>query len=234
MRYRRLLVFAFVSLAAPVLVGADAVPRSAKDALQVFNDLIGSWRGTGTPTGDREEQRKGFWTETITWQWQFKGKDAWLKIAFDKGKYFTDGELRYQPEKDTFALALRTPAKDTLTFTGAFKNKVLTLDRESDQETQRLVLTLLHENRFLYRYEVKPAGKTLFAKKYGVGATKEGVAFAGGDGKPDCIVSGGLGTIAVQHMGKTYYVCCSGCRDEFRENPAKYIKEYEEKKKSKK
>jgi len=30
------------------------------------------------------------------------------------------------------------------------------------------------------------------------------------------------------------YVCCGGCRDEFRENPAKYVKEYEEKKKNKK
>jgi hypothetical protein len=28
--------------------------------------------------------------------------------------------------------------------------------------------------------------------------------------------------------GKTYYVCCSGCRSEFNANPEKYIKEYEE------
>jgi hypothetical protein len=230
MLYRRLLVPAFLLVAVPLLGGADAVPRSAKDALQVFNDLIGSWRGTGTPVGDREAQRKGFWTETLTWQWQFKGQDAWLKVAFEKSRNFTGGELRYQPEQDTFALSLQTPAKETVTFTGPFKKKVLTLERQVNEETQRLVFTLLHDNRFLYRYEVRPAGKTVFAKQYGVGATKEGVPFAGGDGKPVCIVSGGLGTTAVQHMGKTYYVCCSGCRDEFRENPEKYIKEHEEKK----
>jgi hypothetical protein len=72
----------------------------------------------------------------------------------------------------------------------------------------------------------------LFARRYQVGATKEGVPFAGGDGKPECIVSGGLGTTAVMFQGKTYYVCCSGCRTEFNENPEKYVREYESKKKS--
>ena len=63
---------------------------------------------------------------------------------------------------------------------------------------------------------------------YQVGATKEGVPFAGrGDTSPECVVSGGKGTIAVSYKGKTYYVCCSGCRDEFKDNPEKYIKEYE-------
>ena len=80
----------------------------------------------------------------------------------------------------------------------------------------------------------KPAGKPVFTKRYQVGATKEGVSFAAGDGKPECIVSGGLGTMAVTHNGQTYYVCCGGCRDEFRANPEKYIKEYEAKRAKKK
>ena len=41
---------------------------------------------------------------------------------------------------------------------------------------------------------------------------------------------GGKGTIAVTYQGKTYYVCCSGCRSEFNENPQKYIDEYHAKK----
>jgi YHS domain-containing protein len=45
------------------------------------------------------------------------------------------------------------------------------------------------------------------------------------------VITGGLGTIAVSYNGKTYYVCCTGCRDEFNQNPAKAIKEYEERKK---
>ena len=106
------------------------------------------------------------------------------------------------------------------------------LDRldETTKETQRLTFRLLHSNRFTYQYDVKPDGKTLFAKKYQVGATKEGVPFAEGEAGPECIVSGGLGTIKVTYKGETYYVCCSGCRRAFQDEPEKYIKEYQEKK----
>ncbi|MBI3407413.1 MAG: YHS domain-containing protein [Planctomycetes bacterium] len=204
--------------------------RSPKDALRPFNVLIGEWRGTGNPVGSLEEKQKGFWLETLSWQWQFKKDDAWLTLAVDKGKYFSGGELRFLPDKDLFELTLRTPAKESLVYTGKLDKKKLTLERDIKDETQRLVITLLHSNRFLYAFEVRPAGKNLFSKKYTVGATKEGEPFAAGDGKPECIVSGGLGSIAVAYKGKTYYVCCSGCRAEFLESPEKYIKEFESKK----
>jgi YHS domain-containing protein len=32
--------------------------------------------------------------------------------------------------------------------------------------------------------------------------------------------------MAVTHKGQTYYVCCTGCRDMFNENPEKVIAEY--------
>lgn len=209
---------------------ADA-PKTAKEAFQPLNPLIGSWKGTGSPEGTREEKQKGFWTETVAWEWQFKGKDTWLDVTFDKGKHFTKWELRYQPDKTTYHLTATTPDKKTLTFAGPLaatkqSGQVLTLDRtDADAgETQRLVVTLLHHNRFLYRYETKPTAATAFTKKYQVGATKEGESFADVPKGPECIVSGGKGTIAVSHNGKTYYVCCSGCRDEFKSDPEKYIK----------
>ena len=59
-------------------------------------------------------------------------------------------------------------------------------------------------------------------------------SFATVDDGPECVVSGGKGTMAVSFQGKTYYVCCTGCRDEFKANPEKYVKEYEAKKKAKK
>lgn len=216
-----------------VLAADEPAPLTAKQALQPFNDLIGAWRGTGTPVGSREEQQKNFWIESMTWAWQFKGDDAWMAVAFDKSKYFAKGELRHVPGKEELSLTLTTTKKDKLVYTGTLKNKVLTLDREGDKETQRLVFTFLHSNRFLYRAESRPEGKTVFNKLYTVGATKEGVPFAGGDGRPECIVTGGLGTITVSFQGKTYYVCCSGCRDEFNERPAKYVQEYEAKKANK-
>jgi hypothetical protein len=208
--------------------------RTPKEALKAFNHLIGSWRATGTPEGSREEKQRGFWTESIRWEWQFKGKDAWLEAAWEKGKYFQKGVLRYLPDKDLYQLTLQTPAKETLVFTGQLKDHVLTVERMDDvkKETQRLVFTLLHANRFLYRYEVKTGDRPLFGRRYEVGVTKEGEAFAGaGDAYHECVVSGGLGTIKVEYMGKTYYVCCGGCRSAFKEDPETFLKEYEAKKK---
>ena len=229
----RSLAFGFVvAITAGSILCADdpPAPRTPKEGLQPLGELIGTWRGTGTsaaPPGAKGD----FWTETISWEWQFKGKDAWLKVAIEKSKNFISGELRYLPDKGEYTLTLLTPAKDKLAFTGTLKERVLTFQREQDGEQQRLVITLLHEGeRFLYRYDVKPPGKALFAQRYKVGATKEGIAFAAGDGKPECVVSGGLGTMPVTYMGKTYYVCCSGCRTEFNENPAKYVAEFEARK----
>jgi len=75
----------------------------------------------------------------------------------------------------------------------------------------------------------------LFARKYQVGLTNQNEPFANsGSAEPECVVSGGKGTIQVSHNGKTYYVCCTGCRDEFKAEPEKYIAEFEAKKKAKK
>jgi hypothetical protein len=213
--------------------GAGGTPqRTSKEALQPFNDLIGSWRGTATPSGTKEEQQRNFWVESIAWGWQFKDKDAWLTVTFEKSKHFTKGSLRYLPDGDKFELVLETLSKEERKFVGTLKEKVLTLDGTPDDkiEVQRVVITMLHDNRFLYRMDKKKAEKTLYTNVFKVGATREGVAFAEGSGKPECIVSGGLGTMQVTYMGKTYYVCCSGCRAEFNAEPAKYVREFEERK----
>ena len=206
-------------------------PASAKEALQPFNLLVGSWKGTGTPEGSREEKAAGLWTETIAWGWQFKGQDVCLTATFDKGKHFSKGELRYAAEKGAYQLALTAADKSTATFAGPLKDKVLTLDRTDGPkgEEQRLVLTLLHHNRHLLRFETRPAGSAGgFARKWQVGATKEGVPFADVPKGPECIVSGGLGTMKVSYKGQDYYVCCTGCRDAFKDDPEKFIKEAKE------
>src|SRR4051812_25596782 len=102
--------------------------KSAREALRPFNLLVGSWKGTGTPEGSTEDRQKGHWTETVTWEWQFKGDDAWLQVNFDKGKYFTRGDLRYSPARDGFELILTTVGKETLTYTGELKGKQLALE----------------------------------------------------------------------------------------------------------
>ena len=217
-----------VMLILPSFAMAQA-PRSPREALAPFNHLVGVWRGIGTPAGSIDNQRTGFWNETLTVAWQFKDDDAWLALDFEKSKNFRRGELHYLPKDDRYRVRLDTVDGKELVLNGALQNRNLTL--EDDAGVNRLIVTLLHDNRFLYRQETRLAGKTLFAKQYQVGATKEGVPFATGGGQPECIVTGGAAKTAVMYQGKTYYVCCSGCRDEFLQNPQKYIREAAAKKK---
>jgi YHS domain-containing protein len=71
---------------------------------------------------------------------------------------------------------------------------------------------------------------TRFDRLAEIGYTRLGVRFAAGDSFPECIVTGGRGTIAVSHAGMTYYVCCSGCKEAFDDDPAGILAEYRERK----
>jgi hypothetical protein len=214
------------------LPAEEAPRRTAREALRPFNVLIGSWNALGVPEGSAEQKRTGSWEEAISWEWQFKEKDAWLKVSFSKGKRFVEGTLRYLPDTDRYQLALATVDQQTLTFTGPLKDHRLVLERrdETAKEVQRIVLSLVGDNRYLYHCEVRPEDRTLFRKVYLVGATKVGqplVAVSDEIG-PLCVVSYGPPLLPLSYKGKTYYVCCNSCRQEFRTDPEKYIKEYEE------
>jgi hypothetical protein len=228
-------VVAILLLASSIGLAGEPTKVDQRKALQPFNFLVAPWKGTGVPNGSRAEKEAGFWTEMVTWQWQFEKDDAWLQAKFDKGKYFHSGELRGLGG-DRYKLTLETKTGDSITFEGDLKDKKLTLDRidTKTKEGQRIVIRLLHSNRITYSYETKADGKTSFVRKYQVGLTNQNVPFANdGNTGPECIVSGGLGKIPVSYKGKTYYVCCTGCRDEFKANPEKYIAEWEAKKKKK-
>ena len=215
---------------------AEPAQRTPKEALRAFQELIGRWKGTGTPAGSREVREKGFWQEMVSWQWQFKGGDAWLKADVTKGKHFTRLELRYLPKTDSFQLKATMTDKQELTFEGKLNERRLIVDRTDakTKQTQRLTFSLLHNNRYLYKYDVKRADQTAFAQVYSVGVTNLDIPFGTELKGPECIVSGGYATMPVTHKGKTYYVCCTGCRDAFNQEPEKYVKAFEESKKKEK
>lgn len=219
-----------------VVMGTDLYAESAKsarEALKPFNDLIGSWKAVGEPEGTPAEKQRGFWRETVSFVWKFQGEDVWIALEFQNGKHYKSGEIRYLPDKNKFRLDLVTRDGKKLAFEGGPDEKArnfLFERSEEGKETQRLSFGLVGDIRFKYTMETRPEGRRLFAKAFQVTGTREGESFGIRDKQPECIVSGGLGTMTVSYKGMTYYVCCTGCRDEFYANPEKYIKEYQEKK----
>jgi YHS domain-containing protein len=213
--------------------GADA-PADAKAALQELNDFIGDWKGTGAPDRPRPDPKES-WSETIAWSWRFKAPDAWLQFEIKGGKYLRRGEVRYLPDKKKYQLMAVDAKQQKLVFEGQRDAKgYLAFERTeaTTGETQQLVMNSAGDGvRFVYRYAVRPKGRTIFTKIYQVAASKEGESLASSGKKNECVVTGGTGTIAVTFMGETFYVCCSGCRDAFNEEPAKYVAAFKEKKK---
>src|SRR5690606_17291106 len=64
----------------------------------------------------------------------------------------------------------------------------------------------------------------------GTGYTRQGSNFGKGTTGPECVVTGGYGSMTVEHKGQKYYVCCTGCRDLFNEDPEAVLAEYRQRK----
>jgi len=195
-----------------------------KKALSEVQEFIGAWDLERTEkVGAATKASK----EKVSWSWKFAKDDVYLTVAFDgKDKQFTGGSLRYDVAKKKYVLAL-TPTTDKAeqVFEGDVKNGTLKVERKDMKgDVHRLTLTTLDDGiRFQVKYQKQEGGKGLAQDVFAMNGKKEGVMLAGAK-KPECIVSGGAANIAVQYNGKTYYVCCTGCRDEFNANPKKYAK----------
>ena len=223
----------FLTAALVVVLGAGMAlaEDNPKEALKALQDFIGGWKGNGGPFKPKPAPAE-LWSETIEWGWKFKG-DPCLVLKVEKGKHFKEGELHYLPAKKVYQLTLTDPRGGKRVFEGEFKDNYLRLERtDSDtKELQKITMNNAAEGvRFIYTYERKPAGRTVFIKDYQVSATRLGESLGKTEKKNECVVSGGVGTMAVTFKGETFYVCCSGCRDEFNSNPEKYVREFKAKK----
>jgi YHS domain-containing protein len=236
---KRLLAFALILCLPAVALGAEpsADKAEVKEALQALQDFIGEWQASGSPDKPRIDPRDPTWKETLSWAWRFKGDDAWLTLQVKNGKLLKSAELRYLPAKKKYELTATGADDKKRVYEGEIKNETLRLERTDPdtREVQQIGMNTAAEGiRFIYRVSHKPAGSTLVRRDFLVAATKEGESLAAKEKKNECVVSGGLGTITVSYKGETYYVCCSGCRDAFNENPEKFIAEFKAKKAGKK
>ena len=210
---------------------ADKEADTAKAALKEgASEFIGMWKGEG------KGPKRTFWKEEADWSWKFKDGNAWVAFKVDGNDNLAAGDLRYLPEDKEYELTTTDTDGNKLVYTGKFNARRELELEATDAKTKDLhrmkLYTLANGARMIIKDEVKKGGRGLYLKAFESAVTKEGESFAGGAGtKKECVVTGGLGTIAVSFGGKTFYVCCSGCRDEFNADPAKYVAEFEAKQK---
>ena len=196
-----------------------APPIEDKVALRPLSGLVGSWKGRGHD-GGAADRTKNPWTETLAWEWKFQGDRAALVLTVVDGKYFASGVLEPLSNENEFRLTLTGLDKTATAFVGRLDGKK-TLSLQSADGDRTIVISLLHGSRMVYRVESKSGGR--FVPEFGLGATKDGVAFADVGKGTECIVSGGDASMRVTYKGVDYFVCCSGCRDAFKDDPEKFI-----------
>ena len=209
--------------------GGEKKPQSKSssiEALREFNGLIGGWRGIGQV---KRGSPQGAWQEKAELVWELKPKSTGIRWSINAGREWKSALLSYDEAKKEFVLAAILPDDTTRQYQGKMEEKRLVLEgADEKKDVHRLTLTMLNENRMLILFEKRPQQQSFFTRVGEVGYQREGtkIAAVGGSG-PVCVVTGGAGTIAVTHKGKTYYVCCTGCRDAFIDDPEGILAEYE-------
>lgn len=209
----------------PARAQSDEVPA----AFAPFEHLIGAWKGAGIPTANKV---KG-WPETHAWAWAFEGgKPVAISLELQGNKALKSGRLTFDADAKQYRLDAQDAEAKPAVYTGTLDaaGQVLTLDREGtlpDGSKQRLTVRLnSNKIRYLVWDDRQTKGAPRFSRFIEVNQGKQGESFAAGGATsnlPKCIITGGAATMTVSHAGKSYPICCTGCRDEFAADPEKYI-----------
>jgi YHS domain-containing protein len=206
---------------------ADEVPAP----FAPFEYLVGGWKGQGIPQANR---LRG-WPETHRWAWKFaKGTPVGLAVTLEGDKTLKQGALSYDEASRSYRLEGTDADGKAVAYAGSLDpaGKVLTLNRVGTSPSpggkERLTLRPNSEKiRYTLVLDRQEPGAPQYSKVIEVGLTREGEAFAAGGASanlPKCIITGGAATMTVSYQGRSYDVCCTGCRDEFNDNPEKYVK----------
>lgn len=236
--------FLYVFLAAlGVLALADDAPKPAESGLEAqkgqlakLQGLVGSWKGVASPI---RGSTKDSWIEKADWAWKFSGKSASLAMQIGEGKYFSAAELQPGKNAGEYVLSAKTAdGKATIKYEGTLdKEQKLTLTAKDAPEgmPSRCSFRFVADGaRLIVLLEGPSAIGDGYARLAEVGFTRKGSGFGQGSTGPECVVTGGFGSIEVSYKGMKYYVCCTGCRDYFNESPEEVLAEYKARKEAEK
>ena len=220
-----------------VELGLDAV----MERMQPLQILLGEWRGI-----TRKEQSlvpMGF-----VWDLTTDPTQPALVMASGESPYFRDGRLTWLAREQVFEFRGINSEGQQRVFRGTFSQAPRQVAGDADDNPQmtfklslvetpadgtsggwKLVFNQQENNRMLVELS-RRRGTGAFRLQDTIGCQRTGTSFALSDsdyGEKTCVISQGLGTTAVSFQGKTYWVCCSGCKAAFEEEPAKWIARFE-------
>lgn len=225
-----------------------AVTESIVAALQPLQVLLGKWNGMS---------RNKSMSDQPEWVWDFRSDRSRPALAFssDKGEYLREAKLTFLPDKQLYQLTAVDGAGEKRVYQGTFTEPVLDVPGDDNDQLQRTYKLQLTEAKPVAEHEVwqiafaqqennryimevsRRRGEGAFQRIDTVHTQREGTSFALSStdyGDRTCVISQGLGTISVAYKDKTYWVCCTGCKAAFEEDPERWIARYEEQKKMKK
>jgi len=216
-------------------IAGDKPDSEQQEQLAELQTLVGSWRGVAQPV---RGSAKDSWTEQADWAWDFSQASPALIAALPNGKYFSRVRLTTGNTASEYRLSATT-SKDQQQqdYSGRLDDQnqlVILADQPAGDLPRRLTFRFTASgDRLLLLMEKQGPAPDSFARIAEIGYTRIGSGFANVAQGRECIVTGGLGTIEVSRNGKTYYVCCTGCRDYFNASPDQVLAEYAAKKKGK-
>ncbi len=214
--------------------------RTVITRLQPLQILLGQWRGT-----TRREYENFKAVDIHEWVWDLRTNPAQpaLTIQSDKSPYVKTGRLTWDSEQNRFAMTVSDPGGTARQFTGDFTEPVHEIVGSDDKlhrvfrlefnqiengesgELWQLAFAQQENNRYLLEVG-KRRGKADFTRFDTVSTQREGTSFAVSDtgyAEKTCIISEGLGTTEVTYKGRSYWVCCTGCKAAFEEDPDTWI-----------
>ena len=230
------------------VVGPD--PDAVLAKMQPLQIVLGKWRGTTRKTFGMFKA-----VDSLLWVWDFQTdrNQPALVITSDASPYIRDGRLTYSLQDKKYKLSTQDQEGIKREFLGefiqepadepgdddkpqrTFKLEFTETERKDAEPRWQIVFNQQENNRYLMELSrARASGK--FNKLDTVGTQREDTSFALNldDYKEmTCVVSQGKGTIQVSHKGKTYWVCCTGCKATFEDEPEVWLARMAEKQKEK-
>lgn len=179
----------------------------------------------------RRGQTEGAWEEESQWGWEFENNRA--EIVFDTadGKYYVEGRIQASKKPGVYHLvALLPDAKKTERFTGGVNKSgylVFRADKVVENRPAEISFRQVARGKRMVMLLQRRVGDTdQYARIAEIGYTRKGSGFAKRSTADLCVVTGGVANSAIEYKGKKYPICCTGCRDAFRDDPEGVLAEH--------